>query len=189
MEEQDTWAAQKHSEAGYGRPVDRGVWTAKTVKRPRQQPAQPPIRQLLGAADVGGGGDTPPPKRCRAPSKAVCHNAARAAEGPGAVTRARLAIMGQGGGRAVRPGWRCSGVCRAGRPERRRQRRAGGSCCPVRSGRGELSQGLAGGRPGGEPREVQERGRQHVGVHGHRAAGLGHRCRPRDPVRLPAQSH
>ena len=38
---QGTWAAQKHSEAGYGRPVDRGVWTAKTVKRPRQQPAHP----------------------------------------------------------------------------------------------------------------------------------------------------
>ena len=32
---------QKHSEAGYGRPVDRGAWTAKTVKRPRQQPAHP----------------------------------------------------------------------------------------------------------------------------------------------------
>ena len=32
---------QKHSEAGYGWPVDRGVWTAKTVKRPRQQPAHP----------------------------------------------------------------------------------------------------------------------------------------------------
>ena len=32
---------QKHSEAGNGRPVDRGVWTAKTVKRPRQQPAHP----------------------------------------------------------------------------------------------------------------------------------------------------
>ena len=45
-------AAQNHSEAGYGRPVDRGVWTAKTVKRPRQQPAQPPIRQLLGAANT-----------------------------------------------------------------------------------------------------------------------------------------
>ena len=45
-----TWAAQKHSEAGYGRPVDRGVWTAKLVKRLRQQPAQTPIRQLLGAA-------------------------------------------------------------------------------------------------------------------------------------------
>ena len=30
-----------HSEAGYGRPVDRGMWTAKTVKRPRQQPAHP----------------------------------------------------------------------------------------------------------------------------------------------------
>ena len=46
------WASrtQKHSEAGYGRPVDRGAWTAKTVKRPRQQPAQPSIRQLLGAA-------------------------------------------------------------------------------------------------------------------------------------------
>ena len=28
------------------------LWTAKTVKRPRQQPAQPPIRQLLGAADA-----------------------------------------------------------------------------------------------------------------------------------------
>ena len=41
VEEQGSWAAQKHSEAGYGRPVDRGVWTAKTVKRSRQQPAHP----------------------------------------------------------------------------------------------------------------------------------------------------
>ena len=41
VEEQGAWAAQKHSEAGYGQPVDRGVWTAKTVKRPRQQPAHP----------------------------------------------------------------------------------------------------------------------------------------------------
>ena len=43
MEDQGTRASrtQKHSEAGYGRPVDRGVWTAKTVKRPRQQPAHP----------------------------------------------------------------------------------------------------------------------------------------------------
>ena len=43
VEEQGTWASrtQKHSEAGYGRPVDRGAWTAKTVKRPWQQPAQP----------------------------------------------------------------------------------------------------------------------------------------------------
>ena len=41
VEEQGTWASQKHSEAGYGRPVDRGVWTAKTLKRPRQQPAHP----------------------------------------------------------------------------------------------------------------------------------------------------
>ena len=43
MEEQGTWASctQKHSEAGYGRPVDRGAWTAKIVKRPRQQPAHP----------------------------------------------------------------------------------------------------------------------------------------------------
>ena len=42
-EEQGTWASrtQKHSEAGYGRPVDRGAWTAKTVKRSRQQPAHP----------------------------------------------------------------------------------------------------------------------------------------------------
>ena len=43
VEKQGTWASrtQKHSEAGYGRPVDRGGWTAKTVKRPRQQPAHP----------------------------------------------------------------------------------------------------------------------------------------------------
>ena len=41
VEEQGTWAAQKHSEAGDGRPVDRGVWTANTVKRPRQRPAHP----------------------------------------------------------------------------------------------------------------------------------------------------
>ena len=36
VEEQGTWASrtQKHSEAGYGRPVDKGAWTAKTVKRP-----------------------------------------------------------------------------------------------------------------------------------------------------------
>ena len=42
-EEQGTWAShtQNHREAGYGRPVDRGAWTAKTVKRPRQQPAHP----------------------------------------------------------------------------------------------------------------------------------------------------
>ena len=34
MEKQGTRASrtQKHSEAGYGRPVDRGAWTAKTVK-------------------------------------------------------------------------------------------------------------------------------------------------------------
>ena len=40
VEEQGTWASrtQKHSEAGYRQPVDRGVWTAKTVKRPRQHP-------------------------------------------------------------------------------------------------------------------------------------------------------
>ena len=43
VEEHGTWASrtQKHSEAGYGRPVERGAWTAKTVKRPRQQPAHP----------------------------------------------------------------------------------------------------------------------------------------------------
>ena len=43
VEKQGTWAShtQKHSEAGYGPPADRGAWTAKTVKRPRQQPAHP----------------------------------------------------------------------------------------------------------------------------------------------------
>ena len=36
VEEQGTWASrtQNHSKAGYGRPVDRGAWTAKTVKDP-----------------------------------------------------------------------------------------------------------------------------------------------------------
>ena len=53
-EEQGTWASRtrKRSEAGWGRPEDGGVWTAKPVKRPPQQPAQPPIRQLLGAPDA-----------------------------------------------------------------------------------------------------------------------------------------
>ena len=43
MEEQGTWASRtrKHREAGYGWHVDRGAWTAKTVKQPRQQPAHP----------------------------------------------------------------------------------------------------------------------------------------------------
>ena len=54
VEEQGTWAShtQKHSDADRGRPEDGGVGTAKTVKRPPEQPAQPPIRQLLGAADA-----------------------------------------------------------------------------------------------------------------------------------------
>ena len=39
--EEGTWVAQKHSKAGDGRPVDRGAWTAKTVKQPQQQPAHP----------------------------------------------------------------------------------------------------------------------------------------------------
>ena len=38
-----TWASRtgRHSKAGCGRPEAGGVWTAKTVKRPSQQPAQP----------------------------------------------------------------------------------------------------------------------------------------------------
>ena len=43
VEQQGTWASRtrNHSEAGYGRLVDRGAWTAKTVKRPWQQLAHP----------------------------------------------------------------------------------------------------------------------------------------------------
>ena len=75
---------RKHSEAGYGRPVDRGAWTAKTVKRPRQYPQYanywapltprppPPVPRLKqtsvgafrNAAPLGEGGgvlDAPPP--------------------------------------------------------------------------------------------------------------------------------
>ena len=42
VEEQGTGAsrARKRGEAGCGRPKDGGVWTAKTVKQPPQQPAQ-----------------------------------------------------------------------------------------------------------------------------------------------------
>ena len=58
VEEQGTWAAQKHSEAGYGRPADRGVWTAKTVKRPRQQPAHPQYANYW--ASLTRKGHTPP---------------------------------------------------------------------------------------------------------------------------------
>ena len=47
VEKQGTWTSQKHSEAGYGQPVDRGVWTAKTVKRHRQQPAHPQYANYL----------------------------------------------------------------------------------------------------------------------------------------------
>ena len=35
------WRNRAPGPHSYGRPVDRGVWTAKTVKRPRQQPAHP----------------------------------------------------------------------------------------------------------------------------------------------------
>ena len=43
VEEQGTWASRtrKRSEAGCGWPENGGVWTAKTVKGPPQQPAQP----------------------------------------------------------------------------------------------------------------------------------------------------
>ena len=46
------WQGGRSARWGGGWPVDRGTWTAKTVKRPRRQPAQPPIRQLLGAIDA-----------------------------------------------------------------------------------------------------------------------------------------
>ena len=41
--EQGTWGSRtrKHREAGCGRPEDGGVWTAKPVKRPLQQPVRP----------------------------------------------------------------------------------------------------------------------------------------------------
>ena len=43
MEEQGTWAShtRRRNEAACVRPQDGGVWTAKTVKQPPQQPAQP----------------------------------------------------------------------------------------------------------------------------------------------------
>ena len=46
VEEQGTWAAQKHSEAGYRRPVDRGAWTGGGCRVPGQP--------LLNRHQVGG---------------------------------------------------------------------------------------------------------------------------------------
>ena len=48
------WASRtwQRGEACGGRPERGGEWAAKAVKRPPQQPAQPPVRQLLGAADA-----------------------------------------------------------------------------------------------------------------------------------------
>ena len=43
---------RKHSEAGGRRLECGGEWAAKTNKRPPQQPAQLPVRQLLGSADA-----------------------------------------------------------------------------------------------------------------------------------------
>ena len=44
------WASRtrKRGEARGGRSERRGEWAAKTVERPSQQPAQPPVRHLLG---------------------------------------------------------------------------------------------------------------------------------------------
>ena len=55
MEDQGTWASRtrKRSEAGCGRPEDGGVWTAKTVKRPPQQPAQTQNPNLHSFACAG----------------------------------------------------------------------------------------------------------------------------------------
>ena len=49
------WATctRKRGEACGGQPERRGEWAAKTVKRPPQQPAQPPGCQLLGSANMG----------------------------------------------------------------------------------------------------------------------------------------
>ena len=47
MEEWGTWASRtrERGEASFGRPEGGGgAWAAKTVKRPPQQPAQPPVR-------------------------------------------------------------------------------------------------------------------------------------------------
>ena len=51
---QGTWASrtQNHSEAGYGRPVDRGTWTAENSQTTPATTSTSPIRQLLGAADA-----------------------------------------------------------------------------------------------------------------------------------------
>ena len=54
VEEQGTWASrtQNHSEAGYGRPVDRGAWTTKNSQTTPAATSTSSIRQLLGAADA-----------------------------------------------------------------------------------------------------------------------------------------
>ena len=48
------WASctQKRGETWSGRPGREGEWAATTIKRPPQQPIQPPVRQLLGPANA-----------------------------------------------------------------------------------------------------------------------------------------
>ena len=49
-----SWASRtwKCGAAGGGRPQSGGAWAAETVKRPPQQTAEPPLRQLLGTASA-----------------------------------------------------------------------------------------------------------------------------------------
>ena len=137
--EQGTWASQKHSEAGYGRPVDRGVWTAKPVKRPRQQPAHPQYANYW--ALLTRKRHTPPhsaqtqhtnywaprtrkrhqqehrPQRPTERSDPTQHAKGRTGDCPGprkgATTRRNVTHGGEGGGRESPEGTGMKGLCRA----------------------------------------------------------------------------
>ena len=120
VEEQGTWASrtQKHSEAGYGWPVDRGAWTTKTVKRPRQQPAHPqyanywapltltfntaPTLQPLGSANA----ETTPARAPAAAADPTQHAEGRTCDCPGPRKGATTRRTVTQGGKAVRSGYR-----------------------------------------------------------------------------------
>ena len=105
VEEQGTWAAQKHSEAGDGRPVDRGVWTANTVKRPRQQPAHPQYANYWAPRTRKRHQQEHRPQRPTESSDPTQHAKGRTGDCPGprkgATTRRNVTRGGGGGRRAM----------------------------------------------------------------------------------------
>ena len=138
VEEQGTWASrtQNHSEAGYGRPVDRGAWTAKTVKRPAHpqnanywapltckrhtmpHSAQPQRTNYWAPRTRKRHQQEHRPQRPTERSDPTQHAKGRAGDRPGprkGTTTRRNVTPGGGGGLGMAAAWGCSSVLTTGR--------------------------------------------------------------------------